>query len=144
MSMLAGIVAVLNEAVLILVSVSDTSVDNLETSGTVYANYKIDADGSIYKSASNGGYGSAFETWLVNGLNSDVWVERTINLGTLSTDDIAGSRVQCNSDLEIGVTRSIVGEKAAQVQLDFYDAETGGNLLDSATIDLAATRDSGA
>ena len=63
MSMLAGIVAVLNEAISILVSVSDTTVSNLETSGTVYANYKIDANGSIYKSASNGSYGSAFETW---------------------------------------------------------------------------------
>ena len=143
MSALAFIVAILQEGIHVLVSVTTTSVSNLETSGTVYANYKIDSDGSIYKSTSNGGYGSAFETWLDNGNPDDVWVERSLISGTLSTDDIGGSRVQCNSDIEIGVTRSIVGEKAATAQLDFYDSETGGNLLDTATISLSATRDSG-
>jgi hypothetical protein len=116
------------------VDMSNTIVANTEAAGTVISNIKIDSDGMVYESNSAGSYGAATETWLTSGLNSEVWVERQITSGTLTTDDIGASRVACTSDLETGVTRAAPGTKTAQVIFSFYDAASGGNLLDTAHV----------
>ena len=117
-----------------------------ESSSTAFenavCNIKVDNDGSVYVSNDTGGYGAAAEVWLDSGLNSEVWVERTINSGSLDTDTIGASRVAMTADRTVGVTDSDGGGSSAtaNVTLDFYDAASGGNLLDSADLDLTAQR----
>jgi hypothetical protein len=67
-----------------------------------------------------------------------VWVERTVNSGTLDTDTIGASRVVCSTDRIVGITRSSAGTDTANVTLEFFDAASGGNSLDTATIALSA------
>ena len=96
---------------------------------------RFDADGGYYESAANGVFpGTATGTWLTSGLSSQVWIERTITSGTLEQDGIGAGRVQLNTSRVIGVNRSVIGFKTAGATVDFYNAASGGTLLDSAFI----------
>lgn len=102
-----------------------------DRSGTCQANIRLHNDGDCYKSTSTGGYGTKFETWLDSGLNTEVWVERTISTGSLNTDGIGASRVALSTTRTIGVTQVSVGTKTATGNFLFYDASSGGNLLET-------------
>jgi hypothetical protein len=120
------------------------SNSNTRTSGLCVAYVKIDADGDFYKSDNTGAYGAATGNWLDSGGSDEVWVARTIDSGTLSTDGIGTGRVQCNTDRALGTTKSTPdGSKACTFTLNFYDAASGGNLLASKQITTTATFGSG-
>lgn len=106
--------------------------------GTCYARLKLDNDGGVYLSNSFGTYGTSLGDWLVSGLNSEVWVQRSISSGTLDTDSIGAGRVVLSTDRVVGVETSS-GTKACTLTLQFYDAASGGNLLGSKEITLSAT-----
>ena len=111
-----------------------------QTAGECDSFVKIDNDGDYYESTAAGTYGASSGTWLDRGTTAEVWVERTITQGSLDLDTIGASRVATTTDREIGVTRVAPGitTPAAIVVLDFYDAASSGNLLDTATITLTA------
>jgi len=113
------------------------------TAGECDCFFKIDNDGDYYESAATGLYGASSGTWLTAGTTSQVWVERTIVSGSLDLDTIGASRVATTTDREIGVTRVAPGFATANVTLDFYDAASGGNLLDTADINLSAENTGG-
>ena len=121
-----------------LVDFADVSLYNGDTPGVVYARIKWDADGDVYESFANGSYGSSSDTWLDNGTTSQVWVQRTIDSGTLNLDTIGASRVAMTSDRQLGVERSPTGSKAANGTISFYDASSGGNLLRTRNWDVEA------
>ncbi len=109
------------------------------------SNVKIDNDGNVYKSDETGAYSGADQQWLDVGLNSEVWVERSIDVGSLDTDQIGAGRVAMTSDRAIGVndtTPLFADTTTATVTLSFYDAASGGNLLDTATVTLTANYES--
>lgn len=112
---------------------------NSRSSGVCKADVKLGSDGDVYESDNTGAFGASTDTWLDAGSNTQVWVERTISTGTLSTDGIGAGRVAMTSDRTIGVTRSTSGSKQATGNFRFYDAASGGTLLHTATWDITAT-----
>ena len=109
-------------------------------SGTCQCNVKIDNDGDFYKSTNTGGYGASAGTYRTSGGGADVWVERSIDSGTLTLDSISTNRLSTLADRFLGVSRSSTGSKLCTVTLSFYDASVGGNLLGTKQITLEAER----
>ena len=106
-----------------------------------YAGMKIDTDNTIYENNPAGSWIAHDTTYVTGGVPGDVYVERTINSGILdNVDDIGASRVQISTDriLQILDSSDGGGISAANVTVRFYDAATGGNLLDTVVYDLTA------
>jgi len=84
--------------------------------GTIYSGLKLDADGNAYERQAAGGW-SSIGAWLVNGTNSDFYVRRTIDSGSLTTD--AGGSVgdlrQLSTDRIWDVQKLNNGEKETNV-----------------------------
>lgn len=107
---------------------------------TATATVTVHSDGDM-KTQINGGGATSYETWLQAGTNSEVWVIATIVSGTLSSGT-TGSRLQCNASRSWTKTKtSGFGTDTCVIDLDFYDAASGGNLLDSTRITLNAERE---
>lgn len=106
---------------------------------TAYARVKVDSDGSLYSyggSSSTSG-GSAYEVWLDVGTNDQVWVQCDIVSGTINHVSAGtGTRLICTSDRIWGISTS--SAKTTVIDLDFYDAASGGSLLDSQRVTLDA------
>lgn len=113
------------------------TIGDVAPGGTAYAYFGVFADGDLYSSKTGTTPNVSYETWLDGGSNTQVWVERTINSGTLDTD-WGASRVACTSDRVLGVSASGGATQACNVTVDFYDAASGGTLLDSQTLILDA------
>jgi hypothetical protein len=77
--------------------------------------------------------------WLVTGLNSEVWVERTLDSGTLTTDHIGSGRLSLVASPISDVRRSTNGFKTCTLTYEFFDAASMGNSLGSKQIVLTAT-----
>lgn len=128
------------------VTMADETVSNFRTiTAPCHAKFRIGSDGNYYKSDNVGNYSASAGTWLTTGQNSSVWVERTMKSAspTLDQDGIGGSRIVCSLNRSFGYEHSINGEESGTVTLDFYDAASGGNLLDTADISLSASFDDG-
>lgn len=126
----------------LLVNWIDTTVNNAEFSGTVFAGVRIDSDGGVYESDSSGNFSTATYQWLDSGFAEDVWVERTVTAAPSAwqTDTIGSSRVQLNTDQILRVSRASTGTETAEVTVSFYNAPSGGALLASGPITLVAER----
>lgn len=126
----------------LLVNWIDTTVNNAEFSGTVFAGVRIDSDGGVYESDSSGNFSTATYQWLDSGVAEDVWVERTVTTAPSAwqTDTIGSSRVQLNTDQILRVSRASTGTETAEVTVSFYNAPSGGALLASGPITLVAER----
>ena len=116
--------------------------DQVRSGLVCQARWKSDADGSKYISNNQGAYSSSYKVWLTAGLNSEVWIERTINSGTLSTDTIGSGRQVQTADREIGVLDAVAtgSPTTANVTIDYWDAVSGGNNLATGTVTLSAER----
>lgn len=112
-----------------------TPVSNITTSGTCYAGVDIRATGSAYRIDNTGG-ATYTGVWLTSGASNEVWVQRTINSGTLSTDEIGAGRVSCSTDRMVRI--QTINYKTTTVTLYFYDAASGGNLLGTRQVILEA------
>lgn len=106
---------------------------NFLSSGTCYAGVKFDTDGEEYERNPNGTYGSTVGTWLDAGTSSQVWVEYFNNTGTFN-GKTAGTRYQINVDAEFYKTRAIAGISSVQCQFRFWDAASGGNILQTTSL----------
>jgi len=85
-------------------------------------------------------------SWLDTGSANDVWLERTINSGSLNASDPGAGRHQMNGARTLAVRDTTIpgGAVECNVTVRMYDASTGGNLLGTATFTLSATREPGA
>ena len=111
-----------------------------------YARYELRGDGKAYKKEGNSSANyNLVETWLSEGRSSDVWASRNGTLGgsadPLTVDNIpveGVSRTNLSGDAEIGYTAEYLTEDNfdCTVTIYFYDAATGGNLLDTIVITL--------
>lgn len=124
-------------AVVLSVIVAPTkTIASLESLPTnAISQVKVDADGDLYERFS--GSFASYETWLDSGNNTQVWVERTIISGTLVVDAGTG-RLACTTDRIFGISRVTVGTDTTVIDLDFYDASSGGSLLDTQRVTLTA------
>lgn len=112
--------------------------------GTAYARIRLNTNGDedANSSATNPAFTSALRgVWLDAGASNEVWVERILNSGTLNNDDPGASRVALTTSPIYGVFRTTQGSHTADVTFDFYDAASGGNLLQTNQILIRATLD---
>lgn len=127
------------------VSASGTSITKFIFSlgSTVYAVLEINSNGLEYSNATATSTvaNSSRGNWLDGGLNSEVWVQRVIGSGSLNYSDPGSGRLQLNTTRRFGVQRSAQGTTTAGVTFNYYDAASGGNLLDSVTLFLSAQID---
>ena len=116
-------------------------IDDVDAS-VAYAWVQVDSDGDLKSSITSASPTVVYETWLDAGLNSEVWVAATATGTALTTGSSAtgATRLACTSDHKWGYTRSINGISSGTVTLDFYDAASGGTLLDSQVVTLLAER----
>ena len=105
--------------------------------GTCVCNVKCDADGDWYESNNTGGFSTSEGSWLTSGTTSEVWIERTLVVGTLTTDPGSG-RLATTTDRIYGVSATAVGSKTCTVTFEFWDAASGGNSLGSKTVAISA------
>lgn len=128
-------------ALTLLVEVAATkTITAFTLSGTATATVRVDSDGGMYQQL-NGGGSTFYETWLDRGSNTEVWVEATVVSGTL-TSGTTGSRLACTVDRSWSKSKSSgFGTDTCVIDLDFYDASSGGNLLDTQRVTLNATRE---
>ena len=116
---------------------------NLSGAGTCYAIVRFNSNGIEYKNnlASNTTMGSSRGTWLDTGLNSEVWVQRTINSGSLNYVDAGSGRLQLSTSRDFGVSKSgASGQQAVGITFKFYDAASGGNEIASVTYNITAEK----
>jgi hypothetical protein len=108
---------------------------------TCYAGVQFNSSGEEFKnnSASSQTFGISRGNWLDAGASSAVWIERTVNTGALNWKDPGSGRLVLSTTREYGVTEITEFDfQACNVTFDFYDAASGGTLLDSVTLDLTA------
>lgn len=123
------------------VSANTSHISNFSSFSTVYANLQYNSNGTEYtnSSATVDNTSTSRGTWLDSGLNSEVWVERTINSGALYVDPGAGRLVLSTS--RTYKERDINSFPASQITnmtMTFYDAASGGNTLQTFTMILTA------
>lgn len=122
------------------VSCGTISLNNARVGAPCDALVRIDTDGFIYESNNVGSF-SQDQQWLDSGSASAVWVERTTVDGTALDNDGfggTGNRVQLNADLTFGYQDKTTA--SSTFTISFYDAASGGTLLDTASVDLSASQ----
>lgn len=121
------------------VTLDATDVVNVRTgSQNCWSGVTYFSDGTEKAATNVGLYTVSRGNWLDSGLNSQVWLERTINTGSLSTDGIGAGRVIMTSDHIMERTRFTFGISTCNLTIRAYDAASGGNLLSTATYLLSA------
>ena len=121
------------------VDLSNVIGNTQDTDGICQSGIRIGADGKYYTSDFNGAYGAAVGDYILGGTSSQVWVQRAITAGTLTSDGIGASRVSCSTNRVMSVTQVLEGTKFCTFTLSFYDAASGGNLLGSKSVTISAT-----
>lgn len=107
-------------------------------------------NGSGFEFSNSGGtssYSVSRGSWLTSGSASDVWMEWSWTGDTLDVSPASTPpRLQMNTGrlFEIQDTSYLGGSESGSLTVSFYDASSGGALLDSVTFNLTAERESGA
>ena len=116
---------------------------NRNGAGTCYAIVRFNSNGIEYKNigADNPTMNSSRGIWLDSGLNSEVWVQRTINSGSFNYTDAGSGRLQLSTSRDFGVSKGGPGGiQSCNVTFKFWDAASGGNELDSVTYSIEAEK----
>jgi len=130
----------------ITTDIVSANTNNVSTSNDspadAFAGVQYNSTGGEWSSTGGGTFSVGRGQWLDVGPSSAVWVERVINSGTLSWQDAGTGRLVLSTTRSYGVTDTTIGGGAvtANVTFNFYDAASGGNLLDSVTLDLTAEK----
>ncbi len=124
------------------VSANTANISTIGSDNPVVAGLQINTDGVEWSSNSAGTYNVGRGVWLDEGDSSQVWVERTLDSGTLDVDPGAGRlRLDTTRTYEKHDTTIPGGAETCTVTYDYYDAPSGGNLLDSVTLVHTAERE---
>ncbi len=114
-----------------------SGVTNSSINTDCIAGIQYSLSGAETASNNAGGYSVSRGDWLDVGLNSEVWIQRVINTGTLTVDAGSG-RLVLSTTRTFSYTQVGVGIGGPNITFNFYDAASGGNLLDSVTFVLSA------
>ncbi len=120
----------------LVVSPLGTSIFNSRVGADCFAGVRFNNDGTEQASDNVGTFNVSRFNWLDQGAAVQVWVERTINSGTLDWMDAGAGRLQLNTTRSFGNTRTTIGMDTTNVTFDFYDAASGGKLLATVTYDI--------
>ena len=136
--MLKLLQAVIGPVLLQVEVAANKTISKTQGVGTCYAGVQVNSDGDLYEEGPGLGSFSSYETWLDNGSNSDVWVLCSVVSGSVSGDSTA-TRLACTSSRSWRIDNGGSGTTTAEVDLQFYDAASGGTLLDTQNVDLSAS-----
>ena len=114
------------------------AVNNVRSGADCFAGVRFNSDGTEQASENTGTFNVSRGNWLGQGAASLVWIERTINSGTLDWTDSGAGRLQLNTTRSFGNTRTTIGIDTTGMTFDFYDAAAGGNLLATVTYNLVS------
>ncbi len=124
------------------VQANTSNVESIGVSGTVYAGLEYNSSGAEHRN--DGPSSTSFTTsrgkWLYSGSSSSVWVQFVITSGALNWENPGTGRLQLNTSRKFGISRSADGVRSCTGTFNFYDASSGGNLLDSVFVDFEAER----
>lgn len=98
--------------------------------GLVYAGIQFNSAGTESEYNTAGGLVSIGQ-WLVAGTAAEVWVQMTVHSGTWNSLNAGTSRLQLSTTRSWRLSRSTNGSSTVSCSLVFYDAASGGNILDS-------------
>jgi hypothetical protein len=102
---------------------------NLRIGAQCFVGLQINNNGTEYEYTSTGGT-TSIGTWLNKGTTSDVWVEMILVSGTWNSIDAGGGRLATTTTRSWRSVRSSMGVKNTTANFKFWDAASGGNLLD--------------
>lgn len=127
------------------VSALATNISHTSIIGTVYTSTSYNSDGNEYTNSPSTALNytsSRGNAWLTGGSSSDVWVQCTLNTGSFNEVNAGtGTRLNLGTTRNWAVSDSnpTAGSKGeANATWAFYDAASGGNLLDSVTYTITA------
>lgn len=128
-----------------VVSPSSSAIYEANTDATCFAGVRFHLSGEEdRRHFSTGSYSIDRGDWLDSGLNSEVWVERTINSGSLNAGDAGTGRLVLSTSRAFGLKKTSEGTQSCNITFKFYDAAAGGNELASVTYNIIAEYFSGA
>lgn len=131
-------------AVAATVNVTDRSISSQCANGNCRAGIRIDDDGKLFRFNDATSITEITGEWMIGGSSPAAdaalfWVERTINSGSLDTDDISTSRIQCNTgDIDLKILQAAMGIASCNVSVDWFDVASGGSAVATATYTLTA------
>jgi hypothetical protein len=118
------------------------AIHDVNTGGTAYAWVGVNSDGDLYSSLTGTTPDVSYETYLDSGANSQVWVEASyvndIGSGLSIASSSLNVRLSCTGTYKWGLTSADPTNKSGEITLDFYDAASGGTLLDTQFVSLEA------
>lgn len=111
----------------------DTNSCREDICGSVTCGVQWNTDGNEYECTNAGTFNINIGVWLDQGLPQSVWVVFTRTAGATNfTVGTSGTRYNINVNRSFYNFRSTVGTTSITGFFQFYDAATGGNLLDRA------------
>ena len=104
---------------------------NLRVNNPCYAGVQFQTSGLEKEYTNTGGLGpgGGDGIWLDSGLSSDVWVERIVTAGSWNDIDPGAGRHNLATTRSFRILRTPVGIRTVTGFFKFWDAASGGNLL---------------
>lgn len=115
-----------------VVTLSSTNVEWTSIFET-WANLRYNTSGTEEQNSSRmDNFAGSRGDWLDSGSSADVWFERTVNSGSLNNSDPGSGRKQMTSSMTLSCHDSDVGigAEGANLDIEMWDASSGGNSLD--------------
>ncbi len=111
------------------VSANALGDSNIRVGNDCYAGVQFASDGTEYQYTNIGGLAVEGDGWLDSGLNSEVWVNRVVTAGSWNDLDPGAGRNVLSANRSFRVIRTTLGTQSVTGYFQFWDAATGGNLL---------------
>ena len=112
----------------LVVSAAANGAVNVRAGATCYAGVSFNLDGNEKEYLETGSQ-TAAGVWLDSGSSSDVWVERIVTSGSWNSIDPGAGRHQLSINRNFQIVQPIVGTVSVTGYFKFWDAASGGNLL---------------
>lgn len=140
--MLAGSFLGLGTTAALAVSPNTSGIFRDGVTGTVYGGIQFNSSGAEWANAGSGSTSFTLSrgNWLDAGASSAVWIERTVSGDPLNWLDPGAGRLVLSTTRAYGMSIDFNGTLNSVVTFDFYDASSGGNLLDSVAITFEIIR----
>jgi len=102
---------------------------------------RFHSDGTEYRCNDNGSYNDNRGSWLTGGSSSDVWVVflRDSGLSDWDNGKQPSTRYNIATTQTFEMSRGTVGSNSITGEFEFYDAASGGNLLDAGPLNQTWT-----
>lgn len=125
------------------VDASGNNISNIRFNNTCYAGVSFQSDENEHNnqgSADDSTHAATLiQQYIFGGSAAQVWLSRTVNSGSLSHADPGSGRHQLSTTRRLGIHQTGIGQHTTtNVTVNFHDAASGGNLLDTVTFNLDA------